>query len=323
VDAVRRIADAVLYEGYVLWPYTRSALKNRQRWTFGGVYPRGHSEPRGGDDPWEMRAQVLVEGDRAARVEVGVRFLHIVWRQVHDEAGLPVDDRVVDGERLLTWEEATERQVAVPAATLEDLGEGVRVAVDVPAGRESDGPVTRSWEALEGIVELRAERLGPGLHRVALRVANTTPWAGGPREAALRRTLCSTHAVLRVDGGGFVSLTDPPEALRAATEACENQGVWPVLVGEAPARDTLLASPIILPDYPEIAPESPGDLFDGGEIDQLLSLSILGLTDAEKDEMRASDPRTREILERTERLTPEELMRLHGTFRDRALERRP
>jgi hypothetical protein len=89
-----------------------------------------------------------------------------------------------------------------------------------------------------------------------------------------------------------------------------------VLVGEPADRSTLLASPIILEDHPRIAPESPGDLFDGGEIDQLLTLNILSLTDAEKAEMRASDPRAREILDRTEALSEEELMRLHGTIRD-------
>jgi hypothetical protein len=78
----------------------------------------------------------------------------------------------------------------------------------------------------------------------------------------------------------------------------------------------MLASPIILEDHPKIAPESPGDLFDGGEIDQLLVLNILSLTDEEKAEMRAADPRTREILERTERLSSEELMRLHGRLTD-------
>ena len=70
-----------------------------------------------------------------------------------------------------------------------------------------------------------------------------------------------------------------------------------------------------------IAPESPGDLFDGGEIDQLLILNILSLTEEEKAEMRATDPRAREILERTEALTPEELMRLHGTIREFGMER--
>ena len=163
---------------------------------------------------------------------------------------------------------------------------------------------------------MTTETLAPGLARVDGRIANTTPWDGGTREEALRRTFCSTHTVLRARGGAFVSLTDPPDALREAAEACGNEGTWPVLVGEPGSRDTLLSSPIILEDHPRIAPESPGDLFDGGEIDQMLVLNILTLTDEEKAEMRDTDPRTREILERTEALTPEELMRLHGAIRD-------
>jgi len=153
-------------------------------------------------------------------------------------------------------------------------------------------------------------------------IANTTPWEGGAREDALERTFCSTHTVLRTNGGAFVSLTDPPAELRAHAEACANTGTWPVLVGDAGATDTLLSSPIILEDHPRIAPESPGDLFDGGEIDQLLVLNILSLTDAEKAEMRATDPRAREILERTEGLTPEQLMRLHGAVREFGMARR-
>jgi hypothetical protein len=152
-------------------------------------------------------------------------------------------------------------------------------------------------------------------------VENTTPFdAQAGREAALERTLCSTHTVLSAAGGGaFVSLTDPPDELRAEAEACRNAGTWPVLVGGAGGgrfSDVLLSSPIILEDHPRVAPESPGDLFDGGEIDQMLVLNILSLTDEEKAEMRASDPRAREILERTEALTQEEIMRLHGTIRD-------
>ncbi|MGI8438767.1 MAG: hypothetical protein ACR2NV_00940, partial [Thermoleophilaceae bacterium] len=93
-------------------------------------------------------------------------------------------------------------------------------------------------------------------------------------------------------------------------------GTWPVLVGSEGERHALLSSPIILPDYPQIAPESPGDLFDAGEIDQMLVLNILSLTDEEKEEMRDSDPRTREILERTAALSPEEMMSLHGAIRE-------
>jgi hypothetical protein len=139
---------------------------------------------------------------------------------------------------------------------------------------------------------------------------------GTDREDALRQTFASTHTALRADGGRFVSLTDPPEKLREEAEACQNQGTWPVLVGEPGDCSNLLSSPIILEDFHRIAPESPGDLFDGGEIDQLLTLNILGLTDEEKREMRGTDPRAREILERTENLSPDELMRLHGRVRE-------
>jgi hydrogenase maturation protease len=290
VDAVARIADAVLYEGYVLWPYRRSALKNQRRWTFGGVYPRLWAAAHA-DDPWVMQTQCLVASDPSA-LDVRVRFLQVVRRQVVDAAGEPVDERIVDGERLVSWEEAVERDVR-PGP------------IEIPAGREQDGAVVRTWHALRGAVDVH---VAPP--RVTVRVTNTTPLpAGADRERALELTFCSTHTILR--GARFVSLTDPPEQLREEAERCENVGTWPVLVGE----ETLLSSPIILPDHPEVAPESPGDLFDGGEIDQLLTLSILAMTDEEKGEMRAADPRTRAILERTEALSREELMRLHGRWR--------
>jgi hypothetical protein len=305
-DPVRAIADAVLYEGYILWPYRKSALKNQRRWTFGGVHPPAHSREHP-DDRSLMRTECLLVGGDPADVNVGVRFLHVVRRDVALADGTPVDELEVDGERHLAWDEAVERE----------LGPG---PIAIAAGREVQalgeaGSVIRSWEALAGSVDVRAEALRPGLFRLTVEIANRTPWPGGAREEALRRTFCSTHTVLRTRGGRFVSLTDPPAELRAEAQACRNEGTWPVLVGEPGSRDTLLSSPIILEDHPRIAPESPGDLFDGGEIDQLLILNILTLTDAEKAEMRDSDPRAREILERTEALTPDQLLRLHGALR--------
>ncbi len=128
-------------------------------------------------------------------------------------------------------------------------------------------------------------------------------------------SLLSAHTILRVQDGEFVSLLEPPPPFQEAAGACRNTGTWPVLAGEAGQRDTLLSSPIILYDYPQIAPESPGDLFDGAEIDEILSLRILTLTDQEKDAMRRSDERARSILERTEALPPEHFMKLHGVLR--------
>jgi hypothetical protein len=319
VDLVRRIADAVLYEGYLLWPYRKSALKNQQRFTFGGVYPPAW------EDRSSIQAQVLLEsdtempleGDADAAVEIQVRFLHMVRRQVLKGGGStpalePVEELEVDGERWVTWEEAVEREIE-PGP------------IRVPAGEELQeipgGAIRRSWLALEGEVIVDREVVRPGLSCLTVRVVNTTPWSGQDRKDALRRTFCSTHIVLRAHEGAWVSLTDPPEALRSEAEACENSGVWPVLVGDEHDRRTMLASPIILSDHPQIAPESPGNLFDSGEIDQMLVLNILAMTDEERRDMRDSDPRAREILERTEALTNEEIMRLHGAVRELGLVR--
>ena len=237
-----------------------------------------------------------------------MRFLQVVARQVYAGAE-PVDELTAGGTRHLSWDEAVEREV-----TLEGPG---RAPIAIPAGsageRLQGGAIVRSWEALEGAVCVTAEPVGAAIVRIGVDISNTTPWEQDDREAALRRTFCSCHTVLRTASGGFVSQTDPPEQLRAAAAACRNERTWPVL---ASGHDTVLSSPIILEDHPRIAPESPGDLFDGGEIDQLLVLNILSLTDEEKAEMRDSDPRAREILERTEALTDEQLMRLHGAIRE-------
>jgi hypothetical protein len=141
--------------------------------------------------------------------------------------------------------------------------------------------------------------------------------AAKSRDDAMPRSLVSAHTVLGVRDGEFVSMTDPPETLRPLALECRNVGTWPVLVGEAGEKDALLCSPIILYDYPQIAPESPGDLFDSSEIDEILTLRILTLTDDEKREIAAVDDRARDLLARTEALAREQLMSLHGTFRER------
>jgi hypothetical protein len=330
VEVAKKIAEAVLYEGYLLWPYRRSARKNQQRWTFGGVYPRAYSEARGGDDPWIMQTECLVSGDEESGIDVSVRFLHVVERKVARKTGETlefVDELRAGGELHLAWDEAVERDIAVGRFELSELAESSeRVEIDIAGGSTEEpleepagevvGAVVRSWRPLCGAVQVGAELLRRGTFRVTVKITNTTPWGGEDRESTLRQTFVSTHTTLEVRAGEFVSLIDPPEELRKAAEGCENLKTWPVLVGEEGDRSTLLSSPIILYDYPQIAPESPGDLFDGTEIDQMLILNVLNLTDEEKEEMRASDPRGREILERCESLSPAELMKLSGTFRE-------
>lgn len=320
-DPVRAIADAVLYEGYILWPYRRSALKNQQRFTFGGVYPPAHTA-RHPDDLSLMRSEVLLIGEPDVELSVTVRFLHVVKRTIFD-GDQPADELTVDGQRYLSWEEAAEREVATTPASLRALQAGVRQPIEIDAGEAAEplagsGVIVRTWKALAGEVSVGAGAVSQGVWRLSVQIDNTTWFAHGTRAEALEQTLCSTHALLHCTGGEFVSLADPPDELAPAAARCRNVGCWPVLVEN---RRTMLCSPIILEDYPRIAPESPGDLFDGGEIDQLLILNILALTDEEKAEMAASDPRAREILERTQALTPEQMLALHGTIREFGLAR--
>jgi hypothetical protein len=330
VDRLREIADAVLYEGYILWPYRASAIKNQRRWTFGGIYPKHHSLHGGSGDPWEMQTQCLLAASAGATVDVRVRFLHVVERAVSRETpqGLErVHELRIGDRRHVSWDEAVEREVAVTGLQPTDLARTPRVEpVAVEAGiaeetlegadGEPAGVILRSHRALRGDIEISAETVADDVTRLTVRIANTTPWNGTDREDALRQTFCSAHTIVETAGGQLVSMMDPPDPLRAHAEACENVGTWPVLVGEQGEHHTVLSSPIILYDYPEIAPESPGDLFDGTEIDQMLVLNILSMTEEEQEEMSSSDPRAREILERCKALSQEDIMRLHGAIRE-------
>lgn len=303
MDAVRSIAQAVLYEGYLLWPYRRSALKNQHRFTIGGLYPREYADRYA--DRSEAAFECLVEG-KNPQLELEVRFLQVVRRQVCVN-GRAVDAVTVGETRWLSWDETVERSVTAGPFACEAGEHAERLS--------AENSLVRSWERIEGRAELAAQCSSDGLHRVSVRIVNETAASSLARDAVLRRTLVACHAVVRVRDGAFLSTVDPPAAFAQAARECTSDGLWPVLVGAAPARDTLLAAPIILEEYPQIAPETPCDFFDGAEIGELLARSILSLADSEKDEIRATDPRGRALLQRVESLTPAELARMHGGLR--------
>ena len=328
---VDQIVAAVLYEGYILYPYRASSRKNRQRFTFGRVYPEAYGIAQEGAEPWAMQTQCLVNSASAV-IEVSVRFLQPMWREALVD-GAVVPETEVDGKRLQTWQEAVEREVRAPACRVRELPGAPRTQEFSFAAAETREPkispgvaVRRRQEAISGILEIAAKAVDDDLSRITVRVLNRTTMnqaALTDQDAVLMRTFASTHAILQVRGGEFISLLDPPAACAAAAAACQNVGAWPVLVGDEAKgeRDTMLSSPIILYDYPKIAPESSGDLFDGAEIDEILTLRIMTMTDAEKAEMRHVDERARRILERTEALEAEDLLRMHGTMREmRALD---
>jgi hypothetical protein len=328
---VDQIVAAVLYEGYILYPYRASSRKNRQRFTFGRVYPEGHSRAQEGAEPCAMQTQCLVR-NLAAVIEISVRFLQPMWREVLVD-GAVVPEADVDGKRMQTWQEAVERDVHAPEWSVRELLESPRnhefafAASEVREPEVSPGAaIRRRQEAIRGTIEIAAEALDADVSKITVRVVNQTSTDEAilaDQDAILMRTFASTHTILQVRDGEFISLLDTPAEHAAAAAACKNIGVWPVLVGDESKgeRDTMLSSPIILYDYPKIAPESSGDLFDGAEIDEILTLRIMTMTDGEKAEMRQVDDYARRILERTESLAAEDLMRMHGTIREmRALD---
>ena len=288
LDQARAVGDAVLYEGYLLYPYRASAGKNKVRWQWGVLMPPSYASVDIGEHA-SARVECLLEPLERTILHVKLRFL---------QARTRLDS---------TWDEAIEHEIdfELPLAEL-------------PAETSFHVPGEERTHPLSGVLTAGVDQLdGPfGGTRLRLDLRNTTSWhSDGVREHALRHALLAAHLVLSVDTGHFLSMLDPPEWAKPAVEACRQERLWPVLIGDTSRSTVMLASPIILYDDPAIAPESPGDLFDGTEIDEILTLRTMTLTDEEKREARATDPRAAAIVDRVDAMPPELLDRLHGAIR--------
>ncbi len=301
---VEAIANAVLFEGYMLYPYRPMAIKNRQRWNFGTLYPASFAARLQPPERAGFATEVLLECDAGAEITARVRFLQLV----------------ASVGRETNWKEGFARARTVGAAKVSDLCVGVDYELDFSEAGEDEqasvpaGLVTRG---LLGRLTISATRIADGLYKLQASFRNESATRGDEkaREAVEELAFTSAHLLLGVEGGSFVSLLDPAAEREAAAKACRQDGVYPVLLGKDGDRSRMLCSPIILYDYPQVAPESAGDFFDGTEMDEMLALRVLTLTDEEKAAMRAGDPHARAILERTEMLPPEQWMKVHGAVR--------
>jgi hypothetical protein len=333
LEHARKVADAILYEGYLLYPYRGSAQKNQVRFQFGVLMPPGYCDT----DPSEVSAfqtECLAECADEAQVLITVRFLqlqHRIVQEVPPDGGEPRDvaSLQVDGTEYTTWDEAVERQQQAAASVGALLGQDKNLQFHIGSGESSEdlfdadglrtGRVIRRWAGVDGRIKLSAERVaGPyGALRLRLVVENAAAPEVPPRtrDEALGHALIAAHALIGVPGGTFLSQTDPPEWAAAEVAACTNIGTWPVLAGPPDCRDLMLSAPVILYDHPEVAAESAGDLFDATEIDEILTLRTLALTDAEKREARATDPRAAQLMDRMDSLPAEMLERMHGAIR--------
>ncbi len=319
------IANSVLFEGYILFPYTASARKNQMRWQFGVLVPEEYAR-NGTGEPAAAQTEILLESEADPDVAVLVRFLQAEMRCVEEARGdefEPVESLAVGERRYLTFDEGIEREIAVRLKAVPGVKTAMPIALSaderVETLRAADGRlagriVRRRWP-LHGAVTVECESTGRKT-KLRVRIENHSAVVPGERSSALRTSFLSTHTLLRADGGRFISLLDPPADAAAATESLVNRHTWPVLIADkgADAQHSPLAlsAPIVLYDFPEVASQTEGDTFDATEIDELMMLSVLSLSDQERAEARATDPRARQIIERAERFGPQELQRLHG-----------
>ncbi|QGK69722.1 hypothetical protein GIY23_09515 [Allosaccharopolyspora coralli] len=327
-DDAREIADAVLYEGYLLYPYRASAAKNQVRWQFGVLAPPVFASEEAGEFA-TARTECVMDARPGATVRIRLRFLHVQQRRVEDESGRSVDSVTVEGREIRPWTEAVEVEHDVTVPLDEAAGSERGFDVEIPGVVDVEpvqdvtattvGRIVRDRQPVSACLVVGAEPLrNPfGGYRLRVEIRNTTSWREPDpnRDEALRRSLVAAHLVLGVGPGRFVSSTDPPEWAKPFVDECVNERTWPVLIGSDERSEVMLSAPIILYDDPAIAPESAQPLFDGTEIDEILTLRTLALTDEEKREARMTDDRARELLDAVEDMPGAVLERLHGTMR--------
>jgi hypothetical protein len=338
LTAARQVADAVLYEGYLLYPYRASSPKNQVRWQFGILGPPGAA---GAGEETSMSAEVVLESRPGATLDMYARFLQVQARVVQRSTAdgwAPVDELLVNGTAWIPFHEAVAREIPLLALPVDELLEGRRLERDlnVPSGEDVEelydggrlvGRLVRTRWALHGTVTVGTRPgVDPRVAVLSVRVDNhtsedDTSWSPGElagwtaRDVAARHSFVGTHLLLRADGTRFVSLLDGPCWADADTATCTQHRCWPVMVADDDGVDAVLVSPIVLGDHPAIAPESAGDLFDATEIDEILTLRVMTMTEQEKAEARGTDPRAAAILARCDAMSEDAMQRLHGARR--------
>ncbi|MUL48166.1 hypothetical protein FZI85_14160 [Mycobacterium sp. CBMA293] len=319
-EQVRAVADAVLYEGYLLYPYRATSGKNQSRWQFGVLGPQQATELGLGEAD-TLSAQLLVSPGPDMALTIVVRFLQLQHRAVQrriDGRFEPVDELSVAARTWLAWDEAVEYEVSLGPFSESELATPQTLPIVVAGGTDIEhvdgGRLIRTRAELHAELTVRSEP-DDGLLSISLEVRNIDA-PPADKDIAIARSLIGTHLITEVSGGEFVSLLEPPESAADAVSRCLQYRCFPVLAGPPGSTTLMLISPIILYDHPQIAEQSKGALFDSTEIDEILTLRVMTMTDEEKAQARATDPRAAEIIDRCDAMSPEALLNLHGVLRN-------
>ena len=274
-EQLEHLLDSLLWEGYALYPYTPGATKNATPTPFGIVYPPAYAAALESTfDHLLLRCTLEARADAVLQAEL--RFL------------------ISDGDR----NRGTAQRLELPGVMV-----GALAAADGDPVAKEATIESASGSILVVGMQLSAAQRQPDVYELELLIENRTAVpAGLDRAAALTRSLISTHPVLRIAGGRFRS---PLE------REYDSVNTFPVLASET--GDALIGAAIVLPDHPQIAPESRGSLFDATEIEEALLLHMRALSDGERAEIeRGGDPELLAMLARADEARPEEIIALHG-----------
>ncbi|TFE67522.1 hypothetical protein [Methylacidiphilum caldifontis] len=322
LDQARQLARTLLYEGYILWPYHPKALKNNPstRFQFGVLMPKSNEHSLHYETSSTFSYLFFI-APHTSTLEIWLRFLQLQKRIVEEKRDgdyLPVEKLFFSNKWFVSWDEAIEHELFY-SFSLEQLKNNQEIFLEVPGKTQIEdypfGRILRQTETLKAHIKLNCtEKESITVFSIQLENTNQSRNASEAysRELLLKRAFLSTHFIFKLQPGQFISQQDPPPFLQPLIHSFNFQGgLWPILL----SNNLVIASPIIIEDYPQIAPESQGDDFDSTEIEELLALSTLGLSTEEKELAEATDPKVQQIFKRWNESQLDSLVRLHGVIR--------
>ncbi len=314
-SVLKNLANTLLYEGYSLFPYHRSAIKNQKPIPFGVIYPKKYNEYNQHAHS-SMKSECIIAGNDDLSLNISVRFLHLIKikadkqntkENVQDEAECDwqtIEREINSGDLKVSELIKNKKTIQISFDKLnEDNNDEIKVNY-INSVSEISGKV---------VIEASFVKNVENIFRITVSVSNDSLLENAEkitRDEALPQSFLSTHIILNAIDGEFISSQNPTENFTSVVSQCENIGTWPILVDES--NTTMLSSPIILYDYPKINPQSKGDLFDSLEIEEALMLHFAVMSDDEKNRIAKSDEKLRAMINKVSNVTPEELINLHG-----------
>ncbi|MEP6950700.1 MAG: hypothetical protein ABI863_15550 [Ginsengibacter sp.] len=334
---LENITRTLLYEGYALYPYHRSAIKNQKPIPFGVVFPQRYNIYNAHAHS-KMQTQCIVTGSDDLTINISMRFLHLKKTELFEKvpAHEAVEDNFIPVYNLnisdkfyqAGWQTA-ERKINTGDLQISQLIKNKKVIpvefdemYDSKYFYDKSGKAAKQINSISGIkgsVIIEAAPAGnmQNTFRLTVTVINTTPVENAEqvtRDEVLSQSFLSTHTVLQTRNAVFISHQNPGEKWEETISGCENINTWPILIDES--NTTLLSSPIILYDYPRINPQSLGDLFDSTEIEEALLLHVAVLSDEEKQQIARGDEKLQAMLTRVSQVTPKEMINFHSGLKN-------